>query len=274
MSFYIDNVTSSCEELGLLDFGDYDDDENEKFTLKLRQSVQAFVLEHIGKYADYDRQSAKSDPIEFFQEMYPNSQIQLQDAEEGRFGAKFVIIEGVRRYVIKKADLPNQVYYNHVLTNRIETHLQQYDGTFQQQVNQLLLENNFGMLTQKFSIVNQLQREKLAAVVGKNYGVPATQIVRMGDNVCSVHTFSQNTNSITSLINRGSRFVHRLQVQQVQSMAVLDMLLQNQDRNSGKVLVRDAAWPIALSYKVFHDTFPEANWQESCNNETAYKIVQ
>ncbi|PCI94639.1 hypothetical protein COB11_03620 [Candidatus Aerophobetes bacterium] len=183
---------------------------------------------------EYYRQSDL--PIsQVFRTMYPKKTIELIDIQEGVTDTKIVKVDGIRKHVLKKVSLPEGITKHH--WGDVSVRLKMEQGGLQEKVTKLFFECPGSLMPQNFPYVNYAQREKVAFIFGEKLGVLETEVIKAEEGVFSLHKFIENSGSARLFDLASDVNQKKLNLQQLQNIGILDILIENQDRNPGNILV-------------------------------------
>lgn len=93
------------------------------------------------------------------------------------------------------------------------------------------------ILTHDFPHVSYPNRERLAFLVGEELGVPHTTVFRAQEGYYSLHDFVDSLGTWTEVDIDAEKNQPRVELQSLQNIGILDILTENQDRNSSNILV-------------------------------------
>lgn len=195
------------------------------------------VTEESGRYVSkFDYSNSAVSVLDLLKSKYPGQRIELVKTAEGVTDTKIVKVNGVSRHILKRVSLPEKLLKGH--WKNVKTSLNHAGGnSLRERVRKVFLEKPGQVLVQEYSHANNAQREKLAYAVGSNLGVPKTETMRTREGVYSLHDFSKNEGSARTYDIALPENQAILNLQDLQDIGILDILIENQDRNPGNILV-------------------------------------
>ncbi|MCB1074807.1 MAG: hypothetical protein KDK59_04655 [Simkania sp.] len=202
----------------------------EVLNLELRTANQ-FIFQF-----DHEAGSSK----EFFKARYPDQKVTYTTIQEGASNATVVKIDGTAKYVLKKTTLPPQVFDEISHWKGVSQILKYAKGaSLSEKVKDLFFKNPGQVLPQTFPHVNYGQREKLASIVGSQLKivVPESSTLYTPEGLYTIHTYIPNAGSALAFDVAKVENQAKVSLQSLQDIGILDILLENQDRNPGNILV-------------------------------------
>lgn len=183
---------------------------------------------------DIDRVDLTIDQV--LGEKFEGSKLDIRPINHGVSEGKIIIIDGVCRYVLKKVALPERLFCSD--WPHLEQSLRFSRGEkLSARVQALLTETPNMILTQEFPSMNTAQREKIAAIIGRLFGVPSVQVIRSSSAIFTLHEFVPNNGTTRGLDLRRRAVQSRLCLDDIQRIGIFDILTENQDRNLDNILV-------------------------------------
>ena len=173
--------------------------------------------------------------IQFFYKNYPGQEVAFGDVAEGVTDTKIVTIQGTPCYVLKKVSLPETFFSREILQNVTSFFNKSEKKELKEKAKELFIEHPSIWLNTKFPYVVAAQREKLAYIIGKELGVPKTILLSDDQGIYSLHSYIPKTTSARKF--KLDQQQEKIDLQSLQNIAILDLLIDNQDRNAGNILV-------------------------------------
>jgi len=168
---------------------------------------------------------------------YPNCDMQLRNIVEGKTDTKRVLVDGIATHILKRVSLPHTIFLPPTWESLKIRLMFSSVSKISSQVRNVFFENPGVILQQVYPHFNNAMREKLAYVVGENLGVPFTEVLKANEGTFSLHSFVPNKGSARTLDLLKPSNQMKVNLQSLQNMGILDILLENQDRNPGNILV-------------------------------------
>jgi len=211
-------------------------DRSRPLKVKVKREVELLEMTEAHRFiARFDLSAPEQSIKEAFRAKYPGKNIQFVDIAEGVTDTKIVKVNGVAQHILKKVSLPDGFFKDH--WNAVEARLKPVGGDVREQVSRLFLDDPGQILVQDYSHLNNAQREKLAYVFGADLGVPRTEVLKARNGIFSLHDFVENRGSARKFDLASDENQAFINVQDLQNIGILDILLENQDRNPGNILV-------------------------------------
>jgi len=187
--------------------------------------------------AKYDSGSPEQSIEEALKAKHPRGELNFASTGAGTTETSFAKVNGQSRYIAKRVSLPMGVFGSRWGDVREQLEYTEGEGVVGK-VEGLFMQHPNRILTHDYPHLNFAQREKLAYVIGKNLGVPKTEVVLTKDGAYSLHDFVKNEGDVIRYPRFKSREVqNRIDLDSLQNIVVLDILTENQDRNGGNILV-------------------------------------
>ncbi|MCB1107972.1 MAG: hypothetical protein KDK76_07755 [Chlamydiia bacterium] len=156
----------------------------------------------------------------------------FHDIEEGVTDTKVVKTDEQARLILKRVSLPNSGIMWTILKEKITESNQ---PLMKDKLQEVLITNIMDELNHKAPYTLAAHREKLAYIIGHELGVPEVKLIKDSSGVYSVHQFVPSNGSLRKKeFTQGA--LQNFDTQSLQNIAILDILLGNEDRNAGNIL--------------------------------------
>jgi len=209
----------------------------EEFLKEEKRIVNGNAHQYIKKF---DLRSVKS-IMEVLGSIYPGKKIEIIKSSVGVTDVKIVKVDGIKKHILKRVALPNRCFKGDEEWSTIKGVLESTGKeTLREQANILFLalpDRILRILNQSYPHINYAQREKLAYIFGKDLGVPYTGVFKVKEGVFSFHHYVEHLGSALRLDIKNEKNQPFVNLQDLQNIGILDILLENQDRNPRNILV-------------------------------------
>jgi hypothetical protein len=164
----------------------------------------------------------------FFKSQHPGASIVYTATQGGVTETKRVEVDGKPSYILKKVSLSEAAIR---LVSGVLGKAQR--STLKEKLKEVLIDKPMGDLIFRMPYICAAQREYFASIVGGNLGVPETVLLHDEEGIYSLHQFQENTGSRAMF----GPLEENIYVQSLQNIVILDLIMENQDRNPGNILV-------------------------------------
>lgn len=210
----------------------------------IRRNLTQIELEEKNRYIRvFDNQDgesvngylARTHNVEAGQINYNNVEVGITE------GTKVVTVKTSEdqevKYILKKVTLPKGILTEGDVDFRrtIMNELNAAPGNTRDKVYQTFINTPLNTGTRDRPYLNNAAREKFASIISES--VPKTSLLYDQTGIYSLHEFTPNVGTGVECDIIGLDKLGLVDKQSIQSIALLDMLIENQDRNAGNILL-------------------------------------
>jgi len=212
---------------------------SQKVTVKdIKRELARLESEQMHHYiSKFDIDSPENTILEILQGKYQDSKLELIPIDEGVTSTKLVLVDGIAKHILKSNCLPGNIDWKTIRVLLESTGRK----NLSEQVYELFFKQPHQVVRQEFPHFNNVQREKLAYIIGASLGVPKTDVIRAQGGVFSLHDFVPNRGSARTFDILREDNQAQVDVQSLQNIGILDILLESQDRNAGNIMIQKGA---------------------------------